>query len=75
MKGYKLELTRVPRQSRLPFPHPLNASQLTLVEDEIASLLERRVTEQDAYHSNLFCSTFVKTRGAEVRPKDRHLNW
>ena len=75
MKGYKLDITGVPRQSRLPFLHPLNASQLTLGEDEIASHLERRVTEQDAYHSNLFCSTFVKTRGAEVRPKGRFLNW
>lgn len=70
MKGYKLELTGVPRQSRLPSPHPLNASQLALVEDEIASLLDKRAIQQVPYHSNLFCSNLflVEKKGGGQRP-------
>ena len=37
-------------------PHPLKASQLALVEGEIASLLDKRAIQQVPYHSNLFCS-------------------
>ena len=70
VKGYKLELTEVPRQSRLPSPHPLNASQLALVEDEIASLLDKRAIQQVPYHSNLFCSNLflVEKKGGGQRP-------
>ena len=72
MRGYKLELTGVPRQSWLPAPHPLNASQLALVEDEIASLLDKRAIRQVPYHSNLFCSNLFlvekKRGGGGQRP-------
>ena len=51
-----LELIGVPRQSRLPSPHPLNASQLALVEDEIASLLDKRAIQELPHHCNLFYS-------------------
>ena len=71
MRGYKLELTGVPRQSWLPAPHPLNASQLALVEDEIASLLDKRAIRQVPYHSNLFCSNLFlveKKGGGGQRP-------
>jgi len=60
--GYKLELTGVPRQSRLPSPHPLNASQLALVEDEIASLLDERAIQQVPRHCNLFYSNLFLGR-------------
>jgi len=70
VRGYKLELTGVPRQSRLPFPHCLNASQLALVEDEIASLLDKRAIQQVPHHCNLFYSNLflVEKKGGGQRP-------
>lgn len=48
----------------------MNASQLVLVEDEIASLLDKRAIQQVPYHCNLFYSNlFLVEKKGEGNPQ------
>ena len=73
VRGDRLELTGVPRQSRLPSQHLLNARQLALVEDEIVSLLDKNAIKKVPYHRERFYSNLflVEKKGGWATPCDK----
>lgn len=66
-RGYKLEFIGAPTQSRLPTAPHLNGDQLSLVENEITSLLEKQAIQEVCPHRTLFYSNLflVEKKGGD----------
>lgn len=70
VRGYKLELSGTPYQHRVPIPPFLDGRELSLIEEEIASLLEKQAIQEirpqgGLFYSNLF---LVGKKGGGQRP-------